>query len=208
MWWCTTGAFAFLPIHAAGIYAAGSVDCCSDYVLSSYTPTLAALLDFRRRTLSVPRTALKVLLAAVPRPCPPGPRWKMLPFTVREAHAVRETLDETALIELPQDEDCVLSPERSATANSVIERLPSAHVLHLACHGFQHPTDPLQSGFAMRDSMLTVRELMKLELPNAFLAFLSACETAKGDKVQPDQTVHLAAAMLFTGFRSVIATMW
>lgn len=37
---------------------------------------------------------------------------------------------------------------------------------------------------------------------------LSACETATGDSEQPDQAVHLAAAMLFVGFRSVIATMW
>jgi CHAT domain-containing protein len=39
-------------------------------------------------------------------------------------------------------------------------------------------------------------------------AFLSACETAKGDRSQPDQAVHLAASLLFCGFRSVIATMW
>jgi CHAT domain-containing protein len=50
--------------------------------------------------------------------------------------------------------------------------------------------------------------LMELKLDNAFLAFLSACEMAKGDKEQPDQAMHLAAGMLFRGFKSVIATMW
>jgi CHAT domain-containing protein len=49
---------------------------------------------------------------------------------------------------------------------------------------------------------------MELDLSKAFLAFLSACETARGDEGQPDQTVHLAATMLFAGFRSVVATMW
>lgn len=49
---------------------------------------------------------------------------------------------------------------------------------------------------------------MELDLSKAFLAVLSACETAKGDSTQPDQAVHLAAAMLFTGFSSVIATLW
>jgi hypothetical protein len=39
------------------------------------------------------------------------------------------------------------------------------------------------------------------------LAFLSACQTAKGDEDMPDQAVHLAASMLFCGFKSVIATM-
>jgi CHAT domain-containing protein len=37
---------------------------------------------------------------------------------------------------------------------------------------------------------------------------MSACETAKGDQKQPDQVVHLAAAMLFAGFQSVVGTMW
>jgi CHAT domain-containing protein len=50
--------------------------------------------------------------------------------------------------------------------------------------------------------------LVELKMDTAFLAFLSACETAKGDQDQPDQIMHLAAAMMFTGFKSVIATMW
>jgi len=49
---------------------------------------------------------------------------------------------------------------------------------------------------------------MTLNLPRASLAFLSACETAKGCAEQPDQVLHLAAAMLFVGFPSVIGTMW
>jgi CHAT domain-containing protein len=49
---------------------------------------------------------------------------------------------------------------------------------------------------------------MELKLDYAFLAFLSACETAKGDNEQPDQAMHLAAAMLFSGFKSIVATMW
>jgi CHAT domain-containing protein len=40
------------------------------------------------------------------------------------------------------------------------------------------------------------------------LAFLSACETAKGDEGTPDEAMHLAAAVLFAGFRGVVATMW
>jgi CHAT domain-containing protein len=82
-----------------------------------------------------------------------------------------------------------------------------AHVLHLACHGVQH-ADPLSSCFILGDGKLTVGDLMKLDLPHAALAFLSACQTAKGDRAQPDQAVHLAASMLFCGFRSVIGTMW
>jgi CHAT domain-containing protein len=59
----------------------------------------------------------------------------------------------------------------------------------------------------MQDDMLTASKLMVLKLPNAFLAVLSACEMAKGDTSQPDQAVHLAATMLYVGFRSVVGTM-
>ncbi|KAJ7048303.1 hypothetical protein C8F01DRAFT_130264 [Mycena amicta] len=40
------------------------------------------------------------------------------------------------------------------------------------------------------------------------LAFLGACETAKGDSTTPDEALHLAASLLFAGFRGVIATLW
>jgi CHAT domain-containing protein len=60
----------------------------------------------------------------------------------------------------------------------------------------------------MQDTLLTVSMLMELNLPNAFFAFLSACETAKGDSAQPDQVIHLAATMLYVGYRSIVGTMW
>jgi len=90
----------------------------------------------------------------------------------------------------------------------VVDSLRNASFLHLACHGQQHPTNPLASGFLLRGGRLTVLELMQLKLTQPFLAFLSACETAKGDRSQPDQVVHLAATMLFIGFKSVVGTMW
>jgi CHAT domain-containing protein len=40
------------------------------------------------------------------------------------------------------------------------------------------------------------------------LAFLSACETAKGDATTPDEAMHLAASLLFAEFGGVVATMW
>jgi CHAT domain-containing protein len=96
----------------------------------------------------------------------------------------------------------------NTTISRVLHGLSSANFVHLACHGIQNIQDAVASGFCLGDGNLTMSELMDLDLDHAFLAFLSACETAKGDGNQPDQTVHLAAAMLFAGFRSVIATMW
>jgi hypothetical protein len=96
----------------------------------------------------------------------------------------------------------------SPTKQEVVDSLRKASFLHLACHGKQHPTDPLASGFLLRREKLTVLELMQLKLSGPFLSFLSACETAKGDRSQPDQVMHLATTMLFIGFRSVVGTMW
>jgi hypothetical protein len=64
--WCATGDFAFLPIHAAGIYA-GPEDsrvCCSDYVVSSYTPTLSALLNAQNKTPQIAPAHLNILAVA------------------------------------------------------------------------------------------------------------------------------------------------
>lgn len=49
---------------------------------------------------------------------------------------------------------------------------------------------------------------MQKSLSNKGLAFLSACETAMGDKERPDESVHLASGMLLAGYPSVIASMW
>ncbi|QRV93659.1 aromatic di-alanine and TPR containing protein [Ceratobasidium sp. AG-Ba] len=45
--WCTTGQLAFLPLHAAGRYGNGPARAF-DYVVSSYTPTIIALLDSKK----------------------------------------------------------------------------------------------------------------------------------------------------------------
>jgi CHAT domain-containing protein len=82
-----------------------------------------------------------------------------------------------------------------------------AHILHLACHGLQEE-NPLESAFFLSDGRLSVKDLITMHLPDAVLAFLSACQTARGSERLPDQAVHLAASMLFCGFRSVVGTMW
>jgi CHAT domain-containing protein len=90
----------------------------------------------------------------------------------------------------------------------VLRLLPEATILHLACHGIQNAKEPLKSGFIMHDRMMEISDLMHLNLPKARLAFLSACETAQGDMERPNEALHLAAIMLYAGFKSVIGTMW
>ncbi|EJC98970.1 TPR-like protein [Fomitiporia mediterranea MF3/22] len=71
--------------------------------------------------------------------------------------------------------------------------------------GFQHP----KLWDKVSDRGLTLLDIVRANLPDAEFAFLSACHTAE----QPhggahDEVLHLAAAMQFSGFRSVIGSMW
>jgi CHAT domain-containing protein len=109
---------------------------------------------------------------------------------------------------LALDQNVTVEATHFASQTATRASLREAHWAHIACHGIQHPTKPLESSFCLADGHLSVSELMKLDLKDAVFAFLSACETAKGDAAQPDQVIHLAAAMLFVGFKSVAATMW
>lgn len=202
---CATGAFSHLPLHAAGTFNKTKAEGLYTYAIPSYTPTLGVLLKARQRLKPLVKKDARALLAAVPQ----GFRWDKLIHAEAELQVIRDALPSTAI--LPLDTDKSVKPhasENGVNAAQVLAELPHAAVMHLACHGFQNASNPLQSGFVMSDQMLTVEELMALDLPNALFAFLSACDTAKGDEQQPDQAIHLASTMLFVGFKSVIGTMW
>lgn len=85
----------------------------------------------------------------------------------------------------------------------------TANWVHFACHGMQSFAEPTESCLLLSGlSRLTILETIKLDLKNAELAFLSACDTATGDQDLPEEAVHLAAGVLMAGYRAVIATMW
>jgi CHAT domain-containing protein len=134
----------------------------------------------------------------------PGRGWSSIPKVKDEVRRVRERFDKGGVSATVLNDTTVhpIVPDILAALTKT-----QMHVLHLACHGSQK-VDPLSSAFIFRDEDLTIRDLLKLEMKQAWLAFLSACQTAKGNQDQPDQAVHLAASMLFCGFKSVIATMW
>lgn len=194
------GDFAFLPLHAAGVYkgahSSNNAACVSDYVVTSYIPSLSALIRSQRSFTPIPRSQLKAMVIAEGH----SPGLTSLQKVDEEARAVEELFC-TAKASVVNDS------ANSPTPCSVLSQLPQVHVLHLACHGRQE-SDPLKSHFALSTGRLSIAKIMTLELRNAFFAFLSACETAKGDREQPDQSVHLAASMLFCGFRSIVATLW
>lgn len=123
-----------------------------------------------------------------------------LPNTQLEAACVKSVVPLESLIDLPD--------EAGVSVEMVLKQVTNAHILHLACHGHQAQDNPLESGFDLRDGRLTLGQLMRVNIPNARIAYLSACESAGMDASRPDEGLNLAGAMILAGFTSVIATMW
>ncbi|KAF8512786.1 CHAT domain-containing protein [Gautieria morchelliformis] len=188
LWWCPTGPFSFLPIHAAGIYLK-TPECISDYVVSSYTPTISSLLS----DTSLPHSSSKMMV--VVEPFTPGQ--VALPCTVDELRRIEARVPAGKLVKL-----------ESATVKEVVSHLPTTSIAHFACHGEQHPERPLDSALMLHDNPLKVSQIMQQPIPNGTLAFLSACKTATGDGNLPDEVIHLASTLLYAGFRGVVGTMW
>lgn len=99
-------------------------------------------------------------------------------------------------------------PGAPARVEDVFARLPTASIAHFACHGKQDKSKPLNSALLVEDGNLTVAKIMQQALPNGSLAFLCSCETAMGDENIPDEAMSVGASLLFSGFSSVVATMW
>ncbi|THH14418.1 hypothetical protein EW146_g5907 [Bondarzewia mesenterica] len=193
LWWCPTGPFAFLPLHAAGLYGVHDPEDVSQYVVSSYTHTLNVLLA------PIPRPAERFqMLAAIHSP--PGPR--SLPWTRDELRKIEEHVPSDVLVKLG------IPPDAPSIVKNVLSHLSSASIVHFACHRIQDPQNPLESSLLLEDGRLKVSQIMEQSMPNASLAFLSACQTAMGDEKVPDEAMHLAATLLFSGFRGAVATMW
>jgi CHAT domain-containing protein len=98
--------------------------------------------------------------------------------------------------------------ESDATVQRALDALKTHQWVHLACHGMPNREKPFESSFMMRDGPLTITDIIRPRLHTPQFAFLSACHTTVGYESNPDESIHLAAAMQFSGFRSVIGSMW
>ncbi|KAK0462976.1 CHAT domain-containing protein [Desarmillaria tabescens] len=187
IWWCLTGAWVGLPMHAAGLY---DQDGCNlpDRYISSYIPTLSSLINARRRNtaITVPRTLI-----------------------LDQSHELQEAKVETRLVQsfLPDGSTTRWSNDE-AVVSAVRDILPSYSWVHFACHGHLNEGNPFLSGFKLWDGVLTLSDMVRATPQDPQFAFLSACSTAIAADRTPDESLHLSAAMQFLGYRSVVATLW
>ncbi|TDB88973.1 CHAT domain-containing protein [Actinomadura sp. KC216] len=206
VWWIPGGLLGLLPLHAAGYHTADGNRTVLDRVLSSYTPTVAALRHARRPAEgAADRPALVVAMPTTPG-LPGGGR---LHHVSAESQAVAGRLPEPVTLTEP---DGSPAADGVPTRAAVLRHLTTCPIVHFACHGTEDPVDPSNSRLLLHDhetAPLTVTALAPLHLGHARLAYLSACETALTTNLDLiDEAIHLASAFQIAGYRHVIGTLW
>ncbi|MET8976977.1 CHAT domain-containing protein [Streptomyces sp. NPDC004539] len=181
LWWCPTGPLALLPLHAA----------TPARFVCSYATTLRSLTEARtQRQDDTPGPVLVVDQATVPDLAP-------LPGARKEAIGLVTRLTDRTLLTGPK-----------VTPPALRKALPHHTCLHFAGHARHNAAHPGEGGLHCQGGLLTVETITRLRLPRADLAFLSACETARGTERLPDEPVHLSGALQLAGFTHVVATQW
>ncbi|MGI5484514.1 CHAT domain-containing protein [Streptomyces lavendofoliae] len=194
LWWCPAGLFTLLPLHAAGRpLPAGDGDTVPDRVVSSYTPTLRALLHAREGRPAAAGARARGLIVSLPS----TPGLPDLPAAGEEARALRLRHPDAAFL-----------TGAAADAPAVLDALSRCSWAHFACHGQQDLTRPSRGALVLHDGPLSLRAIGNLRPARAEFAFLSACETHRGGLVLADEAITFATALQLAGFRDVVGTLW
>ncbi|KAF8444075.1 CHAT domain-containing protein [Boletus edulis BED1] len=201
IFWCPTGPFVFLPIHAAGLYGMqhfSSGHKVSDFVVSSYIPTLNILAQSPSPSIA-PSGDLRLLFV----PQPPSDGQNHLQGVARELKQISTVIGNSPSARTTLLESSV------GTVEEVLGLMKDADWVHFACHGVQDAAKPTDSGLCLANGRrLKISDIIGLSHSRGGLAFLSACQTAMGDEGLSDEAIHIAAGMLFSGYGGVIGTMW
>jgi tetratricopeptide (TPR) repeat protein len=125
----------------------------------------------------------------------------LLTYAEREAQEVAELYRTTAYA------------RSEATESLYHDETGQAGLIHLACHGEYNPRAALFSRLLLaadeqHDGYLNVHELYNVELPQADLVTLSACETSVGEVSGGDEVIGLSRALIYAGAPSIIASLW
>jgi CHAT domain-containing protein len=192
IWWCPTSVFCSLPLHAMGPIPphGDSPLYFLDLYVPSYTPSLSALIESRKHGSRVIDKPSILLVAQAD---------EKMPQALKEIKAVQAV-----------DTQVTTLFSAKTTPSAVLAGLRNHPFIHIVCHGTLEPGKPFEASFKLhRGKRLRLLDIVRSQLPDAKFAFLSACHTAEmTDESIADEVLHLAAAMQFCGFRSVVGTMW
>jgi len=186
----------FLPLHAAGARRPAEPGAAVlDRVVSSYTLSLRTL-RFANQHRDPPPDLRSLLVVSLPDT--PG-----LP-------PLRGARREAAMLAGLPGRTHVLTGERAV--HREVSRAVRDHAwAHFACHAAPDLQNPSRGRLFLHDHQtdpFTVLDISRLRLEHARFAFLSACDTARGGLLLPDEALHLGGALQLAGYQHVIATLW
>jgi hypothetical protein len=181
----TAGPFAGLPLHAARL-GDGRPGAALGF---AYAPTLGALDE------AVPGLDLAASVLIVADPAREGRT--SLGGAVLELQNLSRTWPDAHVLS-----------EAAATRSAVLAALPTASLIHLACHGMSDDRDPLDSLVVLADGNLKMSDVLSIQLRPGCVVVLSACQTAVRDPSVPNEAMSLAMGFLAAGAATVVASLW
>lgn len=182
------GQLALLPLHAA--WTQDSPEHARRYALDelslSYVPSAHSL---QQAALAAQRPADRLLLVDNPD--------GSLKFAKDEVQVAMDGFEQITHLS-----------GKSATLAMVKAGMEKAHVLHFATHGRAGWEKAEQAQLLLSDGALALPDIFKLDLHQARLAVLSACETGIPGLELIDEMIGLPAGMLQAGVPGVIGSLW
>ena len=207
IWWISSGCMGVMPIHAAGNYASDPKIITSNYVISSYTPTIKSLAYARRKASEVQgRPGNNVLIIGNP-----------LGLSKTSKGFLSEVRAETKAIEQIAGGaiGTAFTTPDPPFKKTVLDNLSSCNIAHFSCHGVTDPRNPCNSHLLLSGlegteaDSLCIKELSNRNLDRAMLAYLSACHSANyTSETLLDEAIHIASGFQLAGFPHVIGTLW
>ncbi|KAF8495540.1 hypothetical protein F5888DRAFT_563958 [Russula emetica] len=193
VWWCPTSVFGYLPLHAMGPIPSDSENprYFSDLYITSYTPTLSALIASRKPDSDTQMPALPTLLVAQPSPSLPG--------TGLDAQVIRDlNLKATSL------------GRGNTTLATVLDALQRHRFACIAYNGELKTGRPFEASMRFPNGeYLTLLDFVRSQHPAGEFALLPGSHTAElTEESIPDEALHLSAAVQYSGYRSVVGTLW
>ena len=130
IWWCPTAEFSLLPLHAAGPYRKGQQNLPALYI-SSYTPTLTALIRARQHNPSNSAMEQKQMLS-IGQAKATG-QSELLSVGTELANIGQHVNGLAMFTCIEGEESCI---------SRVTEQLCKYQWVHLACHGLPNKKQP------------------------------------------------------------------
>ncbi|KIW12588.1 hypothetical protein PV08_09866 [Exophiala spinifera] len=212
VWWIGAGVASSLPFHAAALSTNkyDSENNALSRMVPSYSPSIKALSYSREKSKQyacTPHEKRKVTVVTMTT----TPGYGKLNGVQLESNLIKTKCGSSSLYA------CVQLPQ--PTVDVVLESIVHSEIVHFACHGKSHSSDPSRSHLLLQKydesgqpkvDALTVSRVSSVDHAGlAWIAYLSACSTARINASKfADEGIHISSALQVAGFAHVIGCQW